>query len=320
MLLAASGASGTVIETVPVGNTDNLGDARYGGSYGAVDYAYNIGKYEVTAAQYCGFLNAVATTADPHGLYNSNMSSDSYGCQIQQTPSGGGFAYSVVAAYANRPVTHVSFWDACRFANWVHNGQPTAPQGPGTTEDGVYLLNGVTNPGNLSITRQPGWTWAICTEDEWYKAAYHKNDGNTGNYWDYPTATDAAPGRDMSEATNPGNNANYWGSPFPIDGGIYHLTVAGEFELSDSPYGTFDQGGNVWEWNESIPAPWYRGLRGGSSVYGVPFLHATDPYTIVPTGEENGVGFRLVQVPEPATLALLVLGAAAALRRRRRKN
>ena len=25
----------------------------------------------------------------------------------------------------------------------------------------------------------------------------------------------------------------------------------GEFENSESPYGTFDQGGNVWEWNEN---------------------------------------------------------------------
>jgi formylglycine-generating enzyme required for sulfatase activity len=27
--------------------------------------------------------------------------------------------------------------------------------------------------------------------------------------------------------------------------------VVGEFELSDSPYGTFDMGGNVFEWNET---------------------------------------------------------------------
>ena len=27
----------------------------------------------------------------------------------------------------------------------------------------------------------------IPTENEWYKAAYHKNDGVTGNYFDYPT-------------------------------------------------------------------------------------------------------------------------------------
>jgi formylglycine-generating enzyme required for sulfatase activity len=27
----------------------------------------------------------------------------------------------------------------------------------------------------------------------------------------------------------------------------------GAYALSDSPYGTFDQGGNAWEWNEERP-------------------------------------------------------------------
>ena len=36
----------------------------------------------------------------------------------------------------------------------------------------------------------------------------------------------------------------------------------GEFENSESPYGTFDQGGNLYEWNET-PIDRSRGLRGG---------------------------------------------------------
>ena len=40
---------------------------RYGNGYGGVDYAYNIGKYEVTAGQYTEFLNAVADD-DTYGL------------------------------------------------------------------------------------------------------------------------------------------------------------------------------------------------------------------------------------------------------------
>ena len=114
--------------------------------YGAVGYTYSIGKYEVTAGQYTEFLNAVAG-ADTYGLYNTDMwsntataarSSGLPGAARRATPT----QYSVAADCANRPVNYVSFWDACRFANWLHNGQPTGPQGPGTTEDGAYTLNG----------------------------------------------------------------------------------------------------------------------------------------------------------------------------------
>lgn len=43
-----------------------------------------------------------------------------------------------------------------------------------------------------------------------------------------------------------------------------YLTDAGANPLSASLYGTFDQGGNVWDWNETPPFPSSaRGLRGG---------------------------------------------------------
>lgn len=50
------------LETVPVGNAGNEGDTRYPDTYygvpsvGSVGYTYNIGRYEVTAGQYCEFL------------------------------------------------------------------------------------------------------------------------------------------------------------------------------------------------------------------------------------------------------------------------
>ena len=130
---------------VTVGNPGNTGEwsgESYGGYgpdriCGAVDYAYNIGKYEVTAGQYCEFLNAVAAT-DTHGLYAPNMNSHSYGCQITQNGSSGSHTYDfsgrpngTEADWANRPVNYVSWGDAARFCNWLHNGQPTGSQGNG---------------------------------------------------------------------------------------------------------------------------------------------------------------------------------------------
>jgi formylglycine-generating enzyme required for sulfatase activity len=295
------------INTVVVGNPGNEGELS-GSSVpggdgpdricGGVDYTYNIGKYEVTAGQYTEFLNAVAAT-DKYGLYNTNMWSNPDGCKIQRSGSSGHYTYSVASNYANRPVNWVSWGDAARFCNWMQNGQPTGAQGLSTTEDGTYYLNGATSQAALTaVIRESDAVWAIPTEDEWYKAAYHKNDGATGNYWDYPTGTDSTPGRDMSEVTNPGNNANYYGSPWPIDSGAYYLTVAGEFQLSESAYGTFDQGGNVLEWVENAyNSDSLKGLRGGSYFGTLDTLAAATRSGINPTSGSADFGFRVVVIP-----------------------
>jgi formylglycine-generating enzyme len=272
VLACVSGARATVdIETVPVGNPGNAGDTRYpsGGvsSFGAVGYTYNIGTYEVTAGQYTEFLNAVAAT-DTYGLYNQYMWESYAGCRIQRSGSAGSYTYSVASDWSNRPVNRVGWDEAARFCNWLHNGQPTGVQGLSTTENGSYFLNGATSDTALTaVTRTPGATWAIPTEGEWYKAAYHKNDGVTGHYWNFPTSSNSYPSNVLGDPTDPGNNATYYDNGFTI-GSPYYRTEVGAHENSEGPYGTFDQGGNVWEWNEAIvyetPNYPYRGLRGGA--------------------------------------------------------
>jgi hypothetical protein len=196
-------------------------------------------------------------------------------------------------------VNYVSFWDACRFANWLHNGQ-----GTGDTETGAYTLTpgGITNN---TVTRNPGWQWAVTSEDEWYKAAYHMNDGVTGNYWDNPTGStmvptsETPPGMDMANGS-----ANYY------DGGYvdatYYTTECGAYDArpSDSPYGTFDQGGNLWEWNESIIDVTDRGIRGGSFVNTFETLRAAFRHDFDPSVEHTGIGFRVSEVIKPGDATL----------------
>ena len=70
LLLTGSAFAGTVnIALVPVGDAGNVADPAT--SFGAVAYPYSMGEYDVTMGQYAAFLNAVATTGDPYGLYNS---------------------------------------------------------------------------------------------------------------------------------------------------------------------------------------------------------------------------------------------------------
>jgi len=300
--LLGSQAPGVSIETVPVGNPGNADDT-HGDGYGGVDYTYNIGKFEVTAAEYTDFLNAVADT-DTYGLYNTSMGSETGGCKIQQNGSPNSFTYSVAEDQADRPVNFVSWGDAARFSNWLSNGQPTGAQDLTTTEDGSYTLNGATsNAALIAVTREADATWVIPTEDEWYKAAYHKNDGVTGNCFDYPTSSDSTPSNDLVDP-DPGNNATFWVSvgDYTI-GSPYYRTVVGAHENSESPYDTFDQGGNVWEWTEAILYSSYRGLRGGSAYSDGPTLHASYRSDVGnPTDEYNSVGFRVAEIPEPAPI------------------
>lgn len=321
-VLAATTAYAITMDTVPVGNPGNAGELSGAGAggyapdaiVGAVDYTYNIGTYEVTSAQYVEFLNAVAAS-DPYGLYNTYMWSHDYGCKIQRSGSSGSYAYSVAADRADRPVNYVSWYDAARFSNWLTTGD---------TESGVYTFGGATTVTDILDHETAAATlgktaWFIPTEDEWYKAAYHRNDGATGNYFNYPTGSDTEPSNDLINP-DPGNNANFHQSGYTI-GSPYYTTEVGEFENSQSPYGTFDQGGNLWEWNETLVAGSSRGLRGGYWGVNSYNLQSSDRSYYYPTYENSYfIGFRVASIPEPGCLGLLVGIALTTLLRRGRRH
>lgn len=291
VLVAAEGRSDvfnmapglTSLQFVGVGDAGNPADNT---GYGAVGYTYDIGKFDVTAAQYCEFLNAVADT-DKYGLYSTNMTNGS-GCNILRTGASGSYAYSVSADYANRPANCISWGDAARFCNWLQNGQKSGAQDATTTEDGAYLLNGaVSQDALLAVTRKAGAGFFLPTEDEWYKAAYYDpNKPGGAGYWEYPTRSDAAPSN-MLSATGT-NNANYNNSI-----GNPYRTEVGAFAASPGPFGTFDQGGNVKQWNETKITT-NRGLRGGAytSTSAAP-LSVTVRDGTVPNAEDYNIGFRI---------------------------
>ena len=289
-----------VIETVTAGNPGNTNDT-HGDGYGGVAYTYNIGKYEVTAGQFAEFLNAVAGV-DTYGLYNIHMWLNTDTCKVERFDGSGTegdpYQYRVAGDRADRPVGHVSWGDAARFSNWLHNGQPKGVQDLTSTEDGSYFLNGAMTNAELSaITRARAATWVIPSQDEWYKAAYHKNDGVTENYFDYPASSDSVPSNDLVDP-DPGNNATFYDGGYTIDI-PYYRTERGAHENSESPYGTFDQGGNVWEWNEAVFDGTSRSIRGGAYNHsGAVSLHAGFRYIYFASYEGVSIGFRVAEVPQ----------------------
>lgn len=267
------------IETSYVGDIGNSADST---GYGAVNYGYYIGTYEVTNSQYVSFLNA---TGQSYPTY-SNSSSNG----IQRDGTSG--SYSVKPGMGNKPVLLVTFWNALRFANWLTNGQ-----GDGDTEDGMYTLTTEGMSSNTITRNAAAWNAggvALVSEDEWYKAAYHQPvaaGGDTDSYWLYPTASNETPSNDLVNPFDVGNSANFYRSDYTVGSPIY-VTDVGEFENSGSYYGTFDQGGNAMEWNESSISD-TRCMRGGNYGSGYQSMRATDRYLYSAASLFSDVGFRV---------------------------
>jgi formylglycine-generating enzyme required for sulfatase activity len=103
------------------------------------------------------------------------------------------------------------------------------------------------------------------------------------------------------------------------------LTDVGAYGAnSDSFYGTNDQGGNVWEWNDAVILGYARGLRGGAwhndfgdqvgGILASSFrLGGYDPEV-----QGNDIGFRVASVPEPSCVVLTLLASGVLVTRRKR--
>jgi len=106
------------------------------------------------------------------------------------------------------------------------------------------------------------------------------------------------------------------------DSTVAAVTTVGAYTGSASPYGIFDQGGNVWEWNEEIVSGSARGLRGGNWIGDASYLAASAPNNNAPTNENSNIGFRvasLVPEPGPGWLGMTAVLSLAAWRKRTAK-
>ena len=186
-----SPARAVTIDWTQVGNPGNANDPATG--VGAVNYAYQIDKYEITNNQYIEYLNA----KDPDGtntrfFYIRHMIDPvvvhaGIGFSAASAPGSKYFAFP---DRGNLPVNFVTWPSAARFANWLNNGQGNAD-----TETGAYTFGPSDSNGNpLSnalIKRNPAAHVFLPNDNEWYKAAYYNP--VTHSYFAYATSSDAAP-------------------------------------------------------------------------------------------------------------------------------
>jgi formylglycine-generating enzyme len=278
-------ARAVTINWTSIGNPSNAPDTTVMGDgtsgYGAVGYGYKISTYDIINSQYVDFLNS----KDPNGLntlglYDTHMSDvASYG-GISFTSGGPtGDKYGIVAGQDNMPVNWVTWYSCIRFANWLNNGQ-----GNSDTESGSYTLwGGTPTPTNAStITRNQGASVFLPSENEWYKAAYYNP--AKSSYFQYPTSSNTAP----TATAPPGlkNSANFNNS-------VGHLTAVGAYSSSSSPYHTFDQGGDLYQWDEGVAAGSTRVIRGGAFSLIAAGLLDSSRGNAAPTTKGAIIGFRI---------------------------
>lgn len=141
------------VEFVTIGNAGNSPDPSTG--YGAVDYAYRIGTYEISNAQWNSFVNiAGKPTGNP---------------SIDYTIDPPNFTQ------AAQPINSISSLEAFQFCNFLTSSDKSR---------GVYQFSGNNeNPGDyLGMDREAaeatyGVIYFLPTENEWYKAAYFTGSG-----------------------------------------------------------------------------------------------------------------------------------------------
>jgi formylglycine-generating enzyme required for sulfatase activity len=284
-----SGANTFSLDFQTIGNTGNASDTT---GYGAVNYNYSIGTYDISVNQ----INA-ATANGVAGLGNGYWT-------------------------GNQPAANVSWYQAAAFVNWLDTSTGHQAAYNLTYSGGAYTMalwqlgdSGYdpSNPFRNSLA-----PYVLPSENEWYKAAYYdpNANGGAGGYNLYPT------GNSTPTAVASGTAANTAVYNQPYTQGPASVFQAGGL----SPYGTMGQGGNVYQWEESAnfgantnPSA-VRGLFGGYWYDNSNALQSSFRNLNNPGYEQLNVGFRVAElavVPEPSTYALFGIGALMVMLRKK---
>ena len=279
------------IEFQQIGNAGNGDDAGAGGgqvfsAYGGVPYSYRMGVTEVP-------LDWI-TKASAQGLSG--------------VTAGG--------ATANSPANNVTWFEAAAFVNWLNTSTGKQAAYNMTFSGGFWSLTAWSSAdawqaGGENRFRHKDAYYFLPSEDEWYKAAYHKNDGVTANYWDYATGqnmnsipttvkpTAVASGSGLNQVVY--ENAGIGPADVGLAGGL-------------SAYGIRGQNGNLQEWMET---EWDgvndgnsldRVTRGGNFTDDESFLRSSYRNNSVGPVSDPKIGFRVAAIPEPSSGLLLAAG------------
>jgi len=293
-----TGANAFSIEFVTIGNPGNAGDTlgplgvQYGFAFGAVNYTYNIGKYEVSREM----------------IDKANLSEELEVTMYDMTRYGGNGS--------NRPATGISWYEAAKFVNYlnVSSGNAAAYK---FDSNGIFQLwvQGEAGYNENNQSRNSLAKYFLPSSAEWHKAAFGSP---SGDWYKYPTGSNSAPipvasGTDANTAVYLQNN----------DAGPADVTNAGGLSL----WGTMGQAGNVIEWTETGPdmervttagGAWPG--NGGVTDFPIDTSYIFDGLNQRDDDQNPYYGFRVAMVPEPSAFSLLAIGLGGLTMMRRRRS
>lgn len=292
-----------------------------GRTINTVNYDYRIMTREVTNAEWLDFVQAFAPHLNTTGV--SDIDTQFTGGSLERVGYANGVPqYAILSGRANRP-TLPGWRFTARFANWLHNGKPTAASSPGGVvpisafSSGAYdtsTFGATTVPPGVTVltdqsARSEGARFWIPNMHEWVKAMYWDPDRNglgQAGYWAYPITSDTAPipgdpalGGQTNTGTFPQGHAR------PLDVGSYASVM--------SPWGLLDGSGGATEWLEDLNNATFPQQR---LIAGSRFTSTLPPEVADELGRFatqspffSGVGIRLASMVVPSPGVVLTLGS-----------
>lgn len=288
---------------------------------GSVNYQYNIGKFEVTSAQWVEFFNAAYDR--PAGYTIPHLAPPSFWGGVPTTPTHtenpNARRWTTTSQSAMLPTGDISWRMAAIYCNWLHNGKATNRE---AFLNGAYDVSTFGYQGTVftdQLTHNPDARYWVPTWDEWLKAAHYdpvkiNGDGSLGGWWLYPNKSDVAPvyGPPGVMVNGVPTQANAGWNQLDFPGFNPYAVQLGAYPNVQSPWGLFDTAGGTREWTEEallVAGIWPTARVFENSAWSFPEATISDRIGPregdFPSLSTYDLGFRIAtSVPAPGISAL----------------